>query len=151
MSGYPSRVIVNSYGKALAATRDLPPGVIVQQFQGEIITYQEVPDEKINHVICVGQAHEDKWVASETDAIYANHSCDPNCRVDDDLNLVTIKEVKEGEELTFSYNLVTEESDESYFWDPRWNFECKCGSGNCQRHIDRYLIAVLDENLTPQE
>ncbi len=140
MANYPSRVIENSYGKALVATRDLPAGTIVQQFRGDVIPYSEVPPEKKNYVICVGDKQEDKWIASDTDAIRANHSCDPNCRIDDSLNLVTIRNVRQNEELTFSYNLLDEnEDDPEYFWDNTWNFECKCGAVNCQGYINRYV------------
>ncbi|MFA6419832.1 MAG: SET domain-containing methyltransferase [archaeon] len=136
----PSKVIDIDYGKALVATKNLPIGTIVQAFKGKIIKYKEVPLDMICHVICVGEEKDDdKWVVSKTDAIRANHSCDPNCEVDDELNIVTIKEVKKGEELTFSYNPLEEgQNHEDYFWDPRWNFECKCGSKKCQKNIDRY-------------
>jgi SET domain-containing protein len=60
--------------------------------------------------------------------------------VEDDLKIVTIKEVKKGEELTYSYNTYIEENEdiEDFLWDPRWNFECKCGSKNCQKIIQGY-------------
>ena len=59
----------------------------------------------------------------------------------DDLKIITIKEVKKGEELTFGYNVLEdEEPGATFFWDKRWNFECKCGSKNCQKNIDKYVI-----------
>ncbi|MFA5931589.1 MAG: SET domain-containing protein [archaeon] len=142
MAKYPSKVINISYGKALVATKDLPIGTVVEAFHGEIITYAQVPLEMVCHVICVGEGNEDKWVVSKTNAIYANHSCEPNCMVDDDLRIVTIKKVKKDEELTFTYNLVDEEeAGTDFFWDKRWDFECKCGSKNCQKNINKYVKA----------
>ncbi|MFA6064328.1 MAG: SET domain-containing methyltransferase [archaeon] len=137
---YPSKVIKISYGKALVATKDLPAGTVVQKFEGEIMTYKEVPEDMVCHAICVGEENEDKWVVSKTDAIYANHACEPNCEVGDDLNIITIKEVKKDEELTFVYNeLSPEEREAEFLWDKKWDFECKCGSKNCQGNINKYV------------
>ena len=139
---YPSKVIQISYGKALIATMDLPVGTIVQKFEGEEITYDKVPEDMVCHTICVGEGDEDKWVVSKTDAICANHSCEPNCEVDDDLNIITIKPVKKEEELTFTYNLVDEkEKGTDFFWDKKWDFECKCKSKKCQGNINKYVKA----------
>ena len=136
---YPSKVINISYGKALVATKNLPAGTIVQVFKGKVIPYKDVPTKMVCHAICVGEGNEDKWVVSKTNAIYANHSCDPNCIVDDNLNVVTKKEVKKSNELTFCYNLLEDDEPEiDFFWDKRWNFECKCGSKNCQKNINKY-------------
>jgi uncharacterized protein len=139
---FKSKVIENDYGKALVATEDLPVGTVVEAFEGDIIIpYAQVPEEEKCYAICVGDAGEDKWMLYKTNARYANHSCDPNCFVGDDLKIVTIKEVKKGEELTYSYNTYLEEDEnvEDFLWDPQWNFECKCGAKNCQKIIQGYV------------
>ncbi|MFA5126296.1 MAG: SET domain-containing protein-lysine N-methyltransferase [archaeon] len=139
MKKYPSKVINISYGKALIATKNLLSGTIVETFKGKIMTYEKVPIEMIRYAIHIGDGKKNKWLVSKTNAIYANHSCNPNCSIDDNLNIVTIKKIKKGKELTYSYNLLEENEQESDFvWDKRWNFECKCGSKNCQKNIDRY-------------
>ena len=143
MKKYPSKVVENLFGKgkALVATKNLLIGVIVEKFEGPIIKYADVRKDMICHAIYVGDKKgDDKWVDSKTSAIRANHSCNPNCMVDDDLNLITIKRIKKGEELKYSYNLLNDgEKASDFFWDDRWNFECKCSSKNCQKKIDRYV------------
>lgn len=141
MTQYPSKVINNHYGKALVATKDLLPGTIVQKFVGKTIPYSQVPLDMICNAICVGdKKNPDAWVVSYNNAICTNHSCEPNCEVDDELNIVTIKKVNKGEELTFLYNGLEEgEKPEDFFWDKRWDFECKCGSKNCQKNINKYI------------
>lgn len=52
----------------------------------------------------------------------------------DSLQIVTAKDVKRGQELNYIYNKGQETDD----WDPIWNFECMCGSPNCQGMVDRY-------------
>jgi uncharacterized protein len=60
-------------------------------------------------------------------AAFINHSCDPNCEVDevDDRVVITaIRDIQEGEEITYDYNLYDGELD-----DPA---PCSCGAQNCR-------------------
>ena len=41
-----------------------------------------------------------------------------------------IKEIKEGEKLTFDYNWVSDKN--------KRKTECKCGTANCRRFIEKY-------------
>ena len=88
-----------------------------------------------NHAILI---ENNKWMVIQTDARYINHSCDPNCIIDNDLRLITVRPVNEGEELTINYHIVYEGEDPG-FWDPRWSFKCCCGAKNCQGIIDKYI------------
>ena len=63
-------------------------------------------------------------------ARFINHSCEPNCMVDDNLDVVTIKPVKKGEELTFDYAT----SQKSF----PFRFNCRCGSLDCRGEIGDY-------------
>jgi len=69
-----------------------------------------------------------------------NHSCDPNTFFDiDRRQLVCIKPVEKGEELTFFYP--------SSEWDMDRPFNCKCGSKQCigyiagAKHLTKMQIA----------
>ena len=64
----------------------------------------------------------------------ANHSCEPNCFFDTtSMEFVTIKPIKEGEELTFFYP--------SAEWDMDQPFKCLCASSTCIGEIQgaKYL------------
>lgn len=138
MKEYPSEVKDIKYGKCLIATKDLKPNVIVEKFEGLIVKYKEIPENEIIYGIDISTNYnEDKWMITKSNAKFTNHSCDPNCKIDDNLNIVTIKPVKKGEELTFSYNIIEEDASK-FPWDPRWTFKCQCKSKNCQKIIDRY-------------
>ena len=53
-----------------------------------------------------------------------NHSCEPNCFFDTtSMQLVALKDISEGEELTFFYP--------STEWNMDRAFQCKCGTDNC--------------------
>jgi len=63
-----------------------------------------------------------------------NNSCDPNCFFDTTtMQLVTLKPLKPGEEMTFFYP--------SAEWDMDSPFPCNCGSPDCIKDVKgaRYL------------
>lgn len=57
-----------------------------------------------------------------------NHSCNPNCYIVwKTLNLVTLKDIQEDEELSYDYNI----SEYDLLDIGNFSFKCKCGSKNC--------------------
>ena len=58
---------------------------------------------------------------------YFNHSCEPNCGLNPALDLVLIKAVKEGEELSWDYSTSMLERD--------WQMPCRCGKPSCRKRI----------------
>lgn len=70
-----------------------------------------------------------------------NHSCDPNCFFDTDkLQLIALKPITEGEEMTFFYP--------STEWDMDQAFQCHCGTANCIEMIKgaKYLSGSAVKN-----
>jgi hypothetical protein len=138
-----SQVGQNEYGFCLLATRALDAGVVVAHFEGDVVPYEEVPEDEIAYVLNLENGG---WMIPSTAARYANHSCDPNCMIDDQLRLVTIRPVAAGDELTYSYILADrghyERSETDFFWDERWTFDCRCGSPDCVGRVDRYLFSA---------
>ncbi|HVY01234.1 MAG TPA: SET domain-containing protein-lysine N-methyltransferase [Candidatus Nanoarchaeia archaeon] len=61
-----------------------------------------------------------------------NHSCEPNCGFDGSIKLVAIRDIKEGEELTFDYAFCESLIIQG---DHLNDFECNCGSGNCRKFV----------------
>lgn len=138
---YPSILGANTYGKALFAARDLPAGTAVERFTGPVVPYSAVPDEEIRYALLV---RDDEWMICPGNARYVNHSCEPNCKIGPELVIQTLRPVKKGEELTISYNSLSrgeyEDNPGFYFWDPRWNFDCRCGSPGCPGRIEGYNV-----------
>ena len=62
---------------------------------------------------------------------FMNHSCSPNVWLQDEVTLVTMRDIVKHEELTLDYAL--------FETDPRWAMECYCGSPIC-----RYLVSGRD-------
>lgn len=136
---YPARVVKNQYGKCLVASEDLGPGEIVERYEGSILpSYALVPEEEICYALVVGNDH---YMIIATNARYINHSCDPNCDIDEDYYVVTLRPVHKGEEITLRYNEIFPEHEGiHYFWDPRWSFKCRCGAPNCIHEINNYVV-----------
>lgn len=140
-SAYPSRLARNHLGECVVATQDLGPGVVVERFEGPIVTWEDVPESEVAYVISF-EPH--RWLIPEPAARYLNHSCDPNCAFRPDRRVVTLHAVTRGEELTIPYDWAdaadVARHPDHYFWDPRWSFDCRCGTPVCRGRIDRYRV-----------
>ena len=56
-----------------------------------------------------------------------NHSCDPNAGLSGQISLIAMRDIDEGEEVTFDYAMC---DDADYD-----EFECACGSPNCRGRV----------------
>lgn len=96
---YNSVVSTNHFGNSLIAKKDLSIGTLVQKFITE-------PTNKIfngnlnasldeRHVIFLGNDSNEKALYGTviSDAKYVNHSCDPNCKVNNNKEIYTIKKL----------------------------------------------------------
>jgi len=144
---HPSHAVDTPAGRGLVAARDLEAGTVVEIFAGPVAVYGEIPEDEICYAVLFG----DEWVLPRTNARYLNHSCQPNCFVSDTREVLTLRAVSAGEELTISYNSVTMAEllatpAPDYFWDPRWTFTCRCGGAHCVGLVDRYLVTPAEDD-----
>lgn len=139
----PSYVDTNHLGLCLRAAQDLPEGTIVatanlQECAEEYIA--DNPQAEFRHravmKVINGKPYygnvRGKWA-------FCNHSCDPNCVLNESMEVVTRKAVKKGEELTTSYDAYVE----GLPWQKNWNFVCKCFSLHCVGVINKYRMDIL--------
>ncbi len=145
---FPSRVTtVVGPDQGLFATSSLAAGTPVARFAGPIVAWRDVPATEVCHAILL---EGEEWMVPTTDARFINHSCAPNCNVDDSLAVVTTRAVSAGEELTFSYDTVTMtewlSAPQCYFWDARWTFFCRCGAPACVGRVDRYRVRGYEKS-----
>lgn len=144
---YQSKVSKNHFGESLVATKNLPAHVIIQKFQTEATAkafngdFNAPLDER--HVIVIGEDSKGNLLYGRviSNAKYINHSCDPNCMVTISKEVLTIKPVKENEELTIAYD------EGSGKWDARWNFKCLCKATHCRKVIDSYKKTIIRAKL----
>ncbi len=118
------------YGKGLYANEDIKKGEIIADWTGgkiyEAEKCSDLPEEIRDHAI---QFEEHSWIDTDGIGRFFNHSCEPNCGVKGKFQIVAIRNIKKGEELTFDYEM-SEDSD--------WRMECKCETPSCRKIIGAY-------------
>lgn len=130
------------HGRGVYATQDIEEETQVIEYLGEFIDKEE-SERRANvqseHAEATGDAAvyiftlNDDWDIDGdvpwNPARLINHSCDPNCEAwidEDQIFIYAIKDIWEGEELTFDYGF----DIECYEDHP-----CLCGSENCVGYI----------------
>jgi SET domain-containing protein len=143
-TAYPSQVIDTPNGPALFAAENLPEGAVVEKLEGRIVTYSKIPETDLRNAI---EIDDNRWMVPQSSARHLNHSCDANCYIAKNLDVITQRKVAKGEELTIMYNEVTVDKfmrSQSVLprWDERRSFNCRCGAANCIGRIDRYVVPI---------
>jgi D-alanine-D-alanine ligase-like ATP-grasp enzyme len=124
-------------GYGIVATRDLLPGDIV--FRGEERAQRLITRQHVERTWSEAeQALFRRYAYPVADEVYLfwdsdpaqwapqNHSCEPNCRFEG-LDVVAIKPVAVGDELTLDYAMFLDASAEP--------FDCQCGAASCRGRI----------------
>ena len=142
-AGRDRRVDVRNYLSPLAEAREIAPkgfgsfavapistGTIIATFGGTIvdrISFETHPLEQRSRSI---QIDVDQFVlgpVSREPGDSINHSCSPNCHMRNATQLIAMREITVGEELTYDYAT----SDASDYDE----FECACGSVHCRGSV----------------
>lgn len=132
------------HNRGLFAAQDIPEEEYVIQYLGELLK-KKVATARANdqhslslqedvgavYIFELDEKHDIDGNFDWNIARLANHSCSPNCEaqnVEGEIWLVALRDIKEGEELTFDYGYALEH------WQ---DHPCLCGSDNCVGHIVR--------------
>lgn len=139
---YPSYQCTNAFGgfdHCLRACDYLPAGTTVgtadfTKTDNEFIANHR--SKEFRHVAIMGLKQDGsiQWGRVNGKMALVNHSCEPNCELTDQGDVVTIKEVKKGEELTIAYDVPVV----GIYWNPQWNFTCLCNTHSCRKVLDSY-------------
>jgi SET domain-containing protein len=119
-------------GLGLFATIDLKQGMRIIQYIGEKITHQESERRLADDNVYIFELNAHYSIDGKTPknlARYINHSCEPNCEVENTgrtIWIVAARNIQEGEELTYDYGY----GADNYETQP-----CNCGAKNCCGYI----------------
>ena len=109
------------------ALEDIPKGTVVLEYTGERITKEEgdrrYDGRTFTYLFCVGDGK--VVIDGHGMAMFVNHSCQPNCEIDEvdrRIFIKTLRNLKAGEELTYDYCL----------YDGDDEAPCHCGSKRCR-------------------
>jgi len=116
-------------GKGVFAAADIRRGEVIAAFDGPVYddSFEAWTDDLLHHAIQFDTA---KWRDSVGIARLINHSCAPNCGIKKRFQIVAMRPIARGEEITWDYEM-TERS----WW---WRMKCRCGSAECRKVIGSY-------------
>jgi len=69
-----------------------------------------------------------------------NHSCDPNAFIKGKNELVALRNIKKGEEITYDYSTTMNDNEDKIIKAGRtlWTCKCNCKEKNCRGLIDQF-------------
>jgi hypothetical protein len=119
----------SKFGKGLFARKDIETGTILCRVTGKEINFGEtiLLEERESHSL---QIDFDKYILCDPPFLYSNHSCDPNCGVNQHLELFALKKIKTGEELFWDYS--------TSMLERHWTMKCCCGEKKCRGKIEDF-------------
>lgn len=127
-------------GKGIFAARPIKKGEIAFIAKGKLIRFviRSPQDSRIGpRRIGIGRH---RWLDPfrHNPLYFINHSCDSNTGIKGRVMFVAVKDIKQGEEVTFDYSI----QDEDTFW----KMTCRCGQRDC-RGIIRSIQFMPDETI----
>jgi SET domain-containing protein len=151
-------------GKGVFAKEKINRGELIKNLSGEIITEQQFLErlssgsEAYNDPfqIDVGENDEGegmldrKYIDLDELSRTFNHSCDPNAGIRNISDLVAIRNIEVGEEITYDYSTTVSKTELEF------SMPCNCGSNKCRKIIssvssipEEQLKEYKDNNVLP--
>lgn len=128
------------HGRGVFADAPIRAGETILIFSGPLLHVSAIrPDDY--HL----QIAEDYYLgASGKEDDYVNHSCAPNGGFREGLELVALRDIAVGEEVTWDYSTAIDEAEFT-------GFPCNCGAAQCRRVVQsfRFLGASDQARLRP--
>jgi SET domain-containing protein len=91
------------HGKGVFAKQKIKKGELVASIDGRILGwYSKWTHYNTTHAI---QFAKRKWRLSKGFATLLNHSCEPNCGIKNLFDIVAMRDIRPGEELTWDYEM----------------------------------------------
>lgn len=122
------------FGKGLFSKRDIKKGENIFNFTGKLITFKQTLEATDNFGDPL-QLGKNLYINLEEPMRFINHSCNPNTGIINDVTLIALRDIQEGEELYFDYST---SMDEDY-----WVMQCMCGEANCRKTIKDFKYLPL--------
>ncbi|MGV8161879.1 MAG: SET domain-containing protein [Candidatus Nanoarchaeia archaeon] len=131
------------HNKGVFAAKDIPKGTKIIEYIGDRVSKEESDrradlqlekaekdhSEGLVYIFELNEEFDIDGNVPENDAKWINHSCSPNCEIENDgehIWIVSKLDIKKGEELFYNYG---------YDPDDFEDHPCRCGSDNCVGYI----------------
>lgn len=128
-------------GRGIFAVEPIRKGELICCMKGEKISISELKSRyktKKERPSDPLQVSEHTYLDLDEPYVYINHSCDPNAVVVRFSELITVKDIRAGEEITIDYSLTEWSDDEDWKGDDDWSIECNCQSPSCRKVIREF-------------
>jgi uncharacterized protein len=121
-------------GNGVFATAPIKKGDTVHFMSGREVSWLKclflVLTKQI-HIDMPFQISKNAYILLDKLSISANHSCSSCCAIRGKNELVAIKDIEIGEEITYDYSTTVLPS----FLVRNWSMECRCGQSNCRKQV----------------
>lgn len=124
------RESIKIHGKGLFAKEPIKKGEIIAIKGGHILSLEEYNKlDDLPKQYCL-QIDDNFFIGPRTNeeveenAIFINHSCEPNVGFDGQIIYIALRDIEQGEELCHDYAMC--------FTARNYDFKCHCGAKNCR-------------------
>lgn len=130
-------------GNGVFAIKEITGGQTIYFLNGELCTLYEMlkrVDEGKEEPSDPLEVEDEEYLDLDEISRTFNHSCNPNSYIRGKNELVALKDIKIGEEITFDYSTTMNDNEEKIKNAGRalWTCKCHCGSKNCRGIIDQF-------------
>jgi len=108
----------------------IPPSIVLERSMVEVDDLGEIIKQSHVYMFYVDWRTTIDGAVNGNDARFINHSCNPNCKPtieDRRVFIDALRDIEQGEELTFDYKLDVNASTEI-----KKGYACLCGAPNCR-------------------
>ncbi len=128
-------------GLGAFATQIIKKGELIYKVRGESISIEELKKrykkgtERSSDPL---QIKESRYLDLYKPYVYMNHSCNPNSAIVKLNDLIAIKNIPTGKEITYDYSLTDWSEDKDWPGYADWVMRCKCNSSVCRQKIREF-------------
>ena len=117
-------------GDGLFAGENIAAGRDILRFSGPLLTLAQVraKGSLASNALQIGI---DSYIDLEPPGRLVNHSCDPNAAAFDNVRLVALRDIADGEEIRFDYSTTISDG---------WTMACRCGSRHCRAVVSAFQL-----------
>lgn len=130
-------------GNGILAVKKIKKNQTIYYFTGERITFDEAvrrANDRSDISSDFLYINADECIDLDILPKMANHSCNPNSYIKGEIQLIAMRDIQKGEEITFDYSTTMDYDHERIkkAGIAPWTCKCNCRSPNCRGIIDEF-------------
>ena len=133
-AGFP-HLAIDLNKPSVKANFDLQAHSFLCNISGPVISSADLMSNGKKRSLSI-QLDSDSYIDAEYPFYLFNHSCQPNCGINSDMQLITIRDVSRDEELCWDYSTA--------IFGKNWKIKCACGKGCCRGNIKDFNFLPED-------